>query len=241
MRAFSLALAGSFRSKKAERVDMNGQLLEELERLTGNTGRSIPGWLADLVVCGPRLEEWPSDPAKPNRMVLTEFLARWLKFAGLSQEDCQQWLLAYCCEVLAQYAKSSPSAIRHGTKATTRYVYRSPFPFDFEAMVDDRPEIVFPGQPAYVPILQKWRAELDDAKRIARESYRPPEFPPALPPVKERYREQFENALALARQQREKGARLEIIVKMLNDQGFLTRTGRRWNIGTLVNSLKKKT
>jgi hypothetical protein len=228
-----------FQSDMTDRLDLNGPLLEELERLTQNTGRKPPSWLADLVLNGPRLESWPSDSGKPNRMMLTEFLARWLKFAGISQEECQEWLLAYCCQVLKPYSKSSPSAIRHGTKATTRWVYRSAFPFDFEKMACGPAEVLFPGQPAYAAILVKWHAELLEAKQLQLDNYRPPELPPPPIPVKARYKEQFEKAMALARQEREKGAKPPAIVETLNEQGFLTRTGRRWTISTLDSCLRK--
>jgi hypothetical protein len=210
--------------------------LERLNRLVEKTNRTIPFWLEDLLLRGPRLEEWQGTN-RPNRVAVTEFLARWLKFAGLSQDECLQWLMPYCCEVLAVYSKSSPSNIRHGTKANTRWVYASAFPFDFEAMVRDLPETVFQGQPAYFPVFEKWREELLQMKIKARESYVPPVIIPYVP-VKERFKEQFQKGVEFARGQKTEGARLTRIVELLNEHGFLTKTGRKWTIAALSQALR---
>jgi hypothetical protein len=215
---------------------MEMTFLERLNRLLERTNRTVPFWLEDLLSRGPRLEEWQAANA-PNRVAVTEFLARWLKFAGLSQDECLEWLLPYCSEVLAVYSKSSPSSIRHGTKANTRWVYASAFPFDFEAMVRDLPEAAFQGQPSYFPVFEKWREELGQMKIKARESYVPPVLIPYVP-VKERFKEQFQKAVAFARSQKADGAQLARIVELLNEQGFLTKTGRKWTMAALSQALR---
>jgi hypothetical protein len=217
---------------------METKFLEKLRRLTAKSGRPVPLWLEDLLLHGPRLEHWPSLQNKPNRVTLTEFLARWSKFAGLSQEECLEWLLPYCCEVLARYSKSSPSDIRHGTNSNTRYVYATPYAFDFETLAGDLPGTM-QGYPAYFPVLDKWRELLEEMKRIEAAMIRPQEVPPPRS-VKEKYRQQFEEAVEFARRKSAEGTTLIRLAELLNEQGFLTRTGRKWTVITLVRALGPK-
>ena len=220
-------------------IVMEQKYLEQLNQLLEKSNRTAPPWLQDLLLHGPRLELWSPPEKRPNRVLLTEFLARWLKFAGLSREECLDWLLPYCCEVLAQYSKSGMSNIRHGTKANTRWVYASPFPFDFETMVLDLPATESQGPLLYAPVVERWKQQLEEMKIKARESYVPPVFEPFVP-VKVRFAEQFKRALEFAQQKRAEGERPEAILRLLNEQGFLTRTGRKWTLGTVNRELGRR-
>jgi hypothetical protein len=208
--------------------------IQALTSLLQGKGHPIPAWLEDLLVAGPRLELWPPVTYRPNRVIITEFLARWLKYAGLSAEECLQWLEPYCLEVLAQYSKSGPSAIRHGTKANTRWVYKSPYEFDFVAMAQE-PLPGFEGSPPYMSMFKKWEEEQLQEK--IRKPYVGPVFVPVLP-VKKRFREQFERAVALAQQKQSEGMGLDEIVVLLNGEGLLSSTGRKWTRGILQKALR---
>lgn len=210
----------------------------DLRQLVERTGHSVPPWLEDLLQRGPRLETWVPPETRPNRVLITEFLARWLKAAGVSQEDCLNWLLPYCCEVLAQYSKSGPSAIRHGTKANVRWVYKSDFAFDFQSMAQEALQGKSNSNPDYGAVLDRWQELQVEAKAAARAAYRPPPFERVLP-VKERFRAQFLAGLELARQQEKEGATLTAIVALLNERGLRTRTGRQWTVGILYRSLRE--
>src|SRR5579862_5528336 len=160
--------------------------LQMLARALEGSKHKIPFWLEDLLLLGPRFELWSLGALKPNRMFLTELLGRWSKFAGLSEDACLSWLMPFCCEVLAKTSKTGPSGIRHGTLANTRWVYKSPFPFDFDAIVRDLPEGAFQNIPPYMPVFARWWDLLDEAKEAARRSYVPPVFAPVLA-VKQRF------------------------------------------------------
>lgn len=218
---------------------MQGEFRQKLEQLLVGK-KPIPPWLEDLLVVGPRLEKWIPPEKRANRVLVTEFLARWLKDAGLSQEECLEWLNPYCLEVLAQYSKSGPSAIRHGTKANVRWVYKSDFVFDFEAIAREVADNPLGTVAAYMPILERWNNLQWEAKEHQRRSYVPPVFVPVVP-IKQKFREQFLKAMEFAKQKRSEGVKPGKIVAMLNEQGYLTKTGRKWTLGILSQSLRDVT
>lgn len=205
---------------------MENKFLAALRQLLAGKQQTIPSWLEDLLVFGPRLEQWKPIEQRANRVLITEFLANWMKSAEITQEQCLQWLDPYCCEVLAVYSKSGRSAIRHGTKANVRWVYNSGFGFDFEAIAREAPGQT-PDQPAYMALLTHWNDLLWEAKRIKRESYVPPVFEPVLP-VKKRYEEQFNKGVQFALQKQAEALNVREITEKLNEQGFLSKTGRKW-------------
>jgi hypothetical protein len=199
---------------------------------------SIPAWLEDLILAGPRLELWKPPDGRVNRMMLTEFLARWMKNAGMAEEEAVAWLLPYSCEVLAAYSQSGMSMIRHGTKANVRWVYKSNLRFDFDDIARvaaaDNPHDL----PAYMPVARIWYDRLWEEKDRRRREYVPPVFEPFIP-VKKRHREQFEKALALARQKQAEGESCRVIADLLNEQGLLTKTGRKWTQSIVHNCLRE--
>ncbi len=214
---------------------MEGDFLKKLEHVLAGK-RAIPSWLQDLLVAGPRLEKWTPPERRANRVLVTEFLARWLKDAGLSQEECLEWLDPYSLEVLAQYSRSGRSAIRHGTKANVRWVYKSDFVFDFEAIAREVAGNPLGEVAAYMPILERWNDLQWQAKEDKRRSYVPPVFQPIIP-CKVRHREQFLKAMEIVKEKKREGMKPGKIVELLNEQGYLTRTGRKWTLGTLSQSL----
>jgi len=212
--------------------------LTKLKSLLAPKQQTLPAWFEDLLISGPRFDEWPPvDTFKVNRMFLTELLARWLKLAGLSEQECFEWLELYCCEVLAQYSHSGMSAIRHGTKANVRWVYNSNLRFDFDALAKDPPESGFEGKPPYMSVFTRWWEALYKEKARKRAEYVPPVFEPVVP-IKQRFRAQLEKAVAVALQKLEEGMNPGAVVDLLNAQGWLTKTGRKWTRGTLHLTLR---
>jgi hypothetical protein len=90
-------------------------------------------------------------------------------------------------------------------------------------------------------IFTRWWRALDLEKQREREQRRAAAAmrPPVILSVKQRFREQFEKGLAIARQKRTEGMRLEELAQFLNEQGWLTRTGRKWTPGILHQSLRR--
>jgi Recombinase len=219
-------------------MTVDKKYLEILMGLVEKTNHKVPFWLEDLMLLGPRFEEWKLDGLPPNRVLLTEMLGRWSKYAGLSEAESIEWLMPFNCEVLALTSKTDPSGIRHGTRCNTRWVYNSNYLFDFEAFVRDLPETAFQNTPPYMPVFAKWWDLLLEAKQKARDSYVPPVFELRLP-VKQRYREQFLKSIAVAREKLAEGASMEETAEFLNAQKLPTATGRKWNYGTLRRSLKQ--
>ena len=214
------------------------ETLEKLKQLTAALNVTVPAWLEDLVLNGARYEQWALPQGVPYRMMLTEFLARWLKAAGIPQEQAVEWLLEYTFLALAPFSKTGPSGIRHGTKANTRWVYNSDFSFDFDAIASHPQGPEWAGKPAYMPVFARWHDLLPLEKQKARERYaaRPQVYIPRS--VKERYREKYQQGLTIAREKQVAGEKLEEIVILLNEAGYPTRTGRKWTRGTLYTALR---
>jgi hypothetical protein len=217
--------------------ELGEMFLSRLKDLLRESERAMPAWMEELLLHGPRLEEWPEPRMRPNRMEMTEFLARWLKYAGIGRQEALEWLLGYCCEVLSEYSQSGRSQIRHGAKYNVRYVYDGSIECDFSALEGSLPA-EFEGRPPFMPVLERWREQLEEEKRRRRESY--VWVPPVVLSVKERYREQFEKGLQFAREKLGAGEGLAKVLTLMNQQGFLSRTGRRWSASTLMLSLREQ-
>jgi hypothetical protein len=57
--------------------------------------------------------------------------------------------------------------------------------------------------------------------------------------VKEMYQEQFEKAMKFAFEKLNQGIARKRIVRLLNEEGFKTRTGRIWTLSILSGELKR--
>ncbi len=177
---------------------------------------------------------------KPSRQEITHYLAKWFRSVGLSQIDCQEWLIEYARDVLSAISSTSLSQIRHSTKSIVRYVYRSEVEFDCL-----REENVVRGLcrrdcPVYHMIRsskQKERVPVPDTSFEAEQDAAEPEEKSVG--VRELYREQFEQAMGFVREQLANGVPTRRIVRLLNDKGFKTRTGKQWSVSILGNELRR--
>lgn len=196
----------------------------------------------DLVKNGLTLSRFSGEQRRPSRQDITQFIAAWFKYIGVSPDECREWMIEYCLDKLSVISSSSKSQIRHSTKSNIKYIYRSDVTFDcgcennvFKAVCDR-------NCPVYDEMDEKYQ------ERIAREankSYeiitRPSKPEVMLPPplVKEQYKDQFEKALEVAINCRKQGDKIKKIVELLNAQDLKTRTGRKWTYPLLQNELKK--
>lgn len=196
--------------------------------------------ILDLLENGLDQARFGDGEAKPQRQEITQYLAAWSKHVGLEKEECQNWLIEYCMAMLSSISKTSPSGIRHSTKSNIKYIYK--YDIEFFCKNEDNPFKARCGRdcPAYVDMM---------AKAFERRNKVPKDF--AIKPsaevtetqfvsVKEIYRDQFETALKLIDVEMEKKTKKKNIVRLLNEQGLKTRTGRKWTYGILFLELKKR-
>lgn len=198
--------------------------------------------IQDLVDNGLTLSRFSDETRKPSRQDITQFIAAWCKYVGVSADECRDWLIEYSINVLSAISSSSASKIRHSTKSNLKYIYGSDIAFDcgcennvFKALCD-------PDCPVYQEMAEKYRIRIE---REANKSYQIEPGtrediiiqPPV--PVKEKYIAQFEDALKVIRDCLENGFSKKEIVYHLNKQELKTRTGRKWTVGILQNELSK--
>ncbi len=197
----------------------------------------------DLVRNGLTLSRFAGEKHKPSRQDITQFIATWFKHIGLSADECQDWMIEYCLDVLSVISSSSRSQIRHSTKSNIKYIYRADVTFDcgcennpFKALCDR-------NCPVYDEMYEKYkeRMEMETNKtyEIIRET---PEKKVIFQPlsVKEQYRDQFEKALESIDNYIKQGIAKKEIVKLLNEHELKTRTGRKWTYPLLQVELKRQ-
>lgn len=196
----------------------------------------------DLVANGLSLSRFAEGERKPSRQDITQFILAWFKYIRISPEECHDWMIEYCLDVLSVISSSSLSQIRHSTKSNIKYIYKSDVTFDcscenniFKAPCD-------PTCPVYQEMSDKYKERIaKEANRSYEIIDRAPRPEVVLPPpsVKEQHKDQFEKALEFAINCRKQGYRIKKIVQILNDKDLKTRTGRKWTYPLLQNELKK--
>jgi len=217
--------------------------LDNLKRLLDRGKRDYYFFcIRDLVENGLDLERFSENDSIPTRQDITQFLASWCKYVGMSAQDCRDWMLEYCSEVLSVLSSSSNSQIRHSTKSNIKYIYNSNV--TFECRCEENP---FRAHCNYTcPVYQEMRRLLEKRKQQEAEkclilekqlSENAKSEEPRKLTLKESYREQFENALAFAREKSEQGYTKRDIARLLNEQGYRTRIGKEWSQSILSNEL----
>lgn len=209
-----------------------------------NATRLFP-CIVDLVENGLSIERFNKEDRVPSRQDITQYLAAWCKYAGLSSEEARKWMITYCADVLARISTSSKSQIRHSTKGNIKYIYSSDVTFDCMCENNKFKASCEPKCPVFDEMSRR-AEEKEKAKKDVVESYeyRPEdrinnEEMPVTRSVKEEYKEQFENAMGIAQQHLSKAASRKEVVNRLNADGFKTRTGKRWSTSILGGELKK--
>ncbi len=199
--------------------------------------------IKDLVSNGLTLSRFSIDESKPSRQDITQYIAAWFKYTGVTAEQCRDWMIEYCLDVLSVLSSSSLSRIRHSTKSNIKYIFNSDVEFDcrcenniFKAECDK-------DCPAYKEMSEKYKERIKREENKSYEIYKRPgkiQFIPKYIPVKEKHKDQFENAIKAACEYLKNGVSKKDIVRFLNERDFKTRTGRKWTYDTLNIELKRK-
>ncbi len=214
------------------------EFLDKLTALLGDLGEGVLfPCIQDLVANGLQTSRLSPAEGVPNRQDVTQFLAAWCRFVGLTENACREWLTDYAVAMLSSISKSSPSGIRHSTKSNLKYIYRNEVAFacgceanQFRARCSDT-------CPVYEEMKRKSvKGEGASAARTAHPDELA-ELPPAR--VKERFQEQFEVATELVLRELGKGTKKAAIVEILNQQGMKTRTGREWTVAIMSAEIRK--
>jgi len=218
--------------------------LKSLTKILGNTNkRFLFSCIKDLVLNGPALSRFSDDEYKPTRQDITQFMAAWFRYTEISREVWQGWLIEYCVDVLSSISSSSKSQIRHSTKSNVKYIYRYEVSFICGCEDNRLKAICEKSCPVYGEMQEKQR---EMREKEANRFHEPITLPidhkaeDSRAPVKEIYLEQFEKALEFIRDNLKKGIAYKKIVTLLNEDGFKTRTGKRWKYPTLMTEVRKK-
>lgn len=221
----------------------NTNHLKNLETLLEEEGvrDSLFLCIKDLVENGLVESRFKESDFKPNRQDITQHLLSWFYYIRIPKNACMKWMMDFCTDALAPMSSSSPSQIRHSTKSNSKYIYGSEISLDcgceenvFKANCDK-------SCPAYGEMKRRYKERLHrNAVRASGvvERPAPPTIEPFVP-LKEKYKDQFEKALELIKKCIEEKKTAKEIVSILIREKYVTRTGKRWNVGILTRELKK--
>jgi len=198
--------------------------------------------ISDLVANGLTLARFAEGERKPSRQDITQFILAWLKYIGVSAEECENWMIEYCLDMLSVISSSSKSQIRHSTKSNIKYIYRSDVTFDCSCENNAFKAPCDAACPVYKEMFEKYKERLVRAANKTYEIVREPTeqkviFQPIS--VKEQFRDQFEKALEVIGDFIKQGIAIKNIVKLLNDSELKTRTGKKWTYAVLQTELKR--
>jgi len=98
--------------------------------LTENNEKYLFPCIRDLVANGLTLERFTNEDNIPSRQDITQYIAAWFKYIGLSSDECREWMIEYCIGLLSVISSSSKSRIRHSTKCNIKYIYKSDVSFN---------------------------------------------------------------------------------------------------------------
>jgi len=211
--------------------------------LTENNEKYLFPCIRDLVVNGLKLERFSNEDNIPSRQDITQYIAAWFKYIGLSSDECREWMTEYCIGVLSAISSSSKSRIGHSTKCNIKYIYKSDVTFDCRCEKNRFKAPCEPKCPIYADMAH--RAKESEAANIVesyenRVEYRvADEIVPIKHSIKDEYKDQFEKAIEVAQHHLKQGVSKKEIVNLLNDKGFKTRTGKKWTYSLLGNEMRK--
>lgn len=205
--------------------------------------------IEDLVSNGLILSRFHGSGPAPDRQDVTQFIAAWFKLVGIPKETCLEWLLTYCVDVLSKISSGSASRIRHSTKSNVKYIYGSDVSFDCGCENNRFKAPCLKRCPVYAEMLEKVRqtvkkqreekARLEEIDRkVAEAVERQSIDQPRKIGKRENYKEQFDKAMELAVDLRDRGYRKTHILEQLKKEGFKTRLGLEWTYSVLLNELR---
>ncbi len=193
--------------------------------------------IADLVENGIKVDRFSSQESVPSRQDVTQFLATWFRYINVAAKECQDWMIDYCTSELSLISSSSKSQIRHSTKSNIKYVYRSSVEFNC-----GRTENIFKAAcnsncKVYNEMVQKNEKNSHSSLNKLDADNVENNVEPVIS-LKKQYKEQFIEATEIMRHHYENNLAKKEMVKILNDRGVKTRTGKSWTIGILGHELK---
>lgn len=179
----------------------------------------------------------PGDPT-PNRQDVTQYLAAWCRRAGLTEDACRSWLIEYCVTMLSPISRSSASKIRHSTKSNVKYIYQAGVTFMCGCENNHFKATCSNECPAYADMKVELAKQKSQELTLVRHERRAAVAALPVVLVKDIYREQFQTALDLVRQELTNKSKREIL-ELLKKQGFKSRTGREWTPAILAVEMHK--
>ena len=214
--------------------------LDRLKRiLKKNDEKYLFPCIEYLVTNGLNSERFSSEDHRPSRQDVTQYLAAWFKRIGISVDECRDWMIEYCVDLLSAISSSSNSQIRHSTKSNIKYIYKSDVSFECGCENNIFKAPCERNCPVYEEMSDKYKKR---RVREAKRSYEPErihhEEQIETVSVKQKYRDQFKKALEVLQDQIKKGVSKPDIVTLLNDRGFKTRTGRKWSYSVFLTEAK---
>ncbi len=201
--------------------------------------------IKELATNGVSLERFTEGEHTPSSKDLIRFIARWFKRIRMSEGECRDWMNEYHVEILSS-VYSGPGLWREEhIRSQIKSVYESDTVFDCGC--ENNPFKASCGRNClvYKEMLDKWE------ERKAREtnmSYTPRtgnkiwDMALAVPvrSVKEKYNDQFEEAVNIICDHVGRHVPRDRIVKVLNERGFKTKTGKKWTYSSLSNVLRRR-
>jgi len=214
-----------------------------LHVLTENRKMDCYPCIGDLVANGLKPERFSDGTCPPSRLDITRYLASWFKHIGVSADECREWMIEYCVNVLSVLSSSSPSSIRHSTKSYINYIYKSDVSFECGREKNLLKLQCDSGCPAYKQMahvsMDKKPPGIFKPFETTIEGERGQELFAPQPSVKAAYKEQFEKAMRVARDRLAHGHSRHEVVRILNEDGLKTRTGRNWSYALLALELQR--
>ena len=211
--------------------------------LTENNKKYLFPCIIDLVANGLSPERFTNEGNTPSRQDVTQYIAAWFKYTGLSSHECRAWMIKYCIDVLSAISSSSKSRICHSTKSNIKYIYKSNVSFDCRCEKNRFKAPCEPTCPVYEEMAHKAKereaADIVEFCTNRVEHRKVEEIIPIILSVKDKYKEQFEKAIEVAQGYQKQWIPKKKIVYLLNKSGFKTRTGKKWSYSILGNELKR--
>lgn len=212
--------------------------------VTKNNDKDLFPCIEDLVKNGLNPVNFSNEASIPSRQDITQYIASWFKYIGLSADECREWMIEYCIVVLSAISSSSKSQIRHSTKSNIKYIYRSNATFNCGCENNQFKAVCETKCPVYEEMAHRSKenkAPTIDENYGIRSEYRVADaIAPRSHSIKDEYKDQFEKAMTFAQHHLRQRVPKKDVVSLLNDNGFKTRTGKKWSYSILAIELKKR-
>ncbi len=217
---------------------MNEQLAKLTSILGEIKGRNLFLCIEDLVENGVDLARFSDTDLKPERQNLTQYLAAWFKYIGMSEAQCLRWLLEDYMDELHRISQSSLSRIRHSTTSNIKYIFHSNVKFTCEC--ENNP---YKAACARDCILYDEMAEIERSKREAAKVVNyivnEPVMTEKLKKLqkKEKTRAQLNEAMEVAEKLLKEGMTKVQILAVLHERGYTTSRENKFTYNSFLTCL----